>query len=44
MKCKILFPMKKKIKMSSAEVFTQYAKVLKYRKNFLGDLQNFAPL
>ena len=36
---------KKKIfKMSSAEIFTQHAKVLKNRKHFLGDLQNLVPL
>ena len=39
MMCNILFSIKKKIfKMSSAEFFTQHAKVLKYRKHFLGDL------
>ena len=42
MNCKILLSIKKKI--VSAEIFTQHAKVLKYRKHFLGDLQNFASL
>ena len=44
MKCKILFSMKKKSKCRLLNFLTQHAKVLKYRKHFLGDLHNFVSL